>query len=201
MQAVEGLVVSRTLAVVGVLLAALATANVASAQPQARPVNERGSADAPLTIVEYCTYDSETCSRLDIVLGGLLLDYAGRVRLVFHHVAADDTPEASLPYRAALAAGVQGQFWPMHGLLMANRQHATRAEIPKMAHQLGLDAERFAADLDSAETIAAAAQGREAARAENIVATPAVIVNGRVIAAVADAGDLRAVLQLALGPR
>lgn len=201
MQVGGGRAVSRTLAVIGVLLAALATANVATAQPEMRPVNERGSADAPLAVVEYCTYDSETCSRLDIVLGDLLLDYAGRVRLVFHHVAADDTPEASLAYRAALAAGAQGQFWTMHGLLMANRQHATRAEIPKMAHQLGLDAERFAADLDSAETIAAAVQSRAAARAENIATTPTVIVNGRVIAAVADAKDLRATIQLALGPR
>jgi protein-disulfide isomerase len=201
MRAVGRVVLSKAVVRPGLLLAALASANVATAQPPARPVNERGPADAPLTVVEYCSYDSEACSRLDIVLGNLLLENADRVRFVFHHIATDDTPDVSLAYRAALAAGKQGQFWPMHGLLMANRQDATRAKIPMMAHQLGLDAARFAADLDSADTIAAAALDREEARAENIAAAPALVVNGQPVATLMEAKPLRSAITLALVPR
>jgi protein-disulfide isomerase len=186
---------------IGPVLAALATANIATAQPPPRPVNERGPANAPVTIVEFCTYDSDACGRLDIVLGGVLLEFGDRVRLVFHHVPADDTRAASLRYRAALAAGQQGQFWPMHGLLMANREHSTRADMAAMAHQLGLDAERFRTDLDSADTVAAASADRDEARVQNISTTPTLIVNGQSAATVAEAKDLRAAITLALAAR
>ena len=188
---------------VGVLsmLASLATATITTAQPQTRPVNERGQADAPVTVVEFCTYDSDACSRLDIVLGGVLSEFGDRVRLVFRHVPADDTPAASLRYRAALAAGQQGQFWPMHEILMANRERATRGDISAMAHQLALDAERFRTDLESAETIAASQSDRDEAAAQNVSTTPALIVNGRSVAAIAEAKDLRAAIRLALAVR
>jgi len=188
---------------VGVLsvIASLAAAAIAAGQPAARPVNERGPADAPVTVVEFCSYDSKACSRLDIVLGAVLPEFGDSVRLVFRHVPADDTPAASLRYRAALAAGQQGQFWPMHEILLANRQRATPADIPAMAHQLGLDAGRFRTDLDSAETIAAAKSDQDEAAAQNVSTTPALIVNGRAVAAIGEAKDLRAAIRLALPAR
>jgi protein-disulfide isomerase len=189
---------SRTRAGIGFLLASLATGAVATAQPAGRPLNERGPSDAPVTVVEFCTYDSDACSRLDIVLDAVLSEFGERVRLVFRHVPADDTPAASLRYRAALAAGQQGQFWPMHALLMANRQRATPVDIPLMARQLGLEAERFRADLDGADAIAAAASDRNEARASNVATTPALLVNGRPVSALDDAKSLRAVIRAAL---
>ena len=183
----------------GVLLVLLGGAVVASAQPARQPVNERGAADAPITVQEFCTYDSEACSRLQIVLESVLAEFGDRVRLVFRHVPADDTPAGSLRYRAALAAGEQGQFWAMHDLLMANRQRATAAEIPMMAHQLGLDAERFRADIDSADVAAAAASARDEARAQNVSTTPSVIVNGR--PAAVGVKNLRTAIRAALTAR
>ncbi|MCU1382353.1 MAG: sodium:proton antiporter [Acidobacteria bacterium] len=182
-----------------VLLVVLGGAAVASAQAPKRPVNERGPADAPITVEEFCTYDSEPCSRLHVVLETVLAEFGDRVRLVFRHVPVDDTPAASLRYRAALAAGAQGQFWPMHDLLMANRQHATAAEIPLMAHQLGLDPDRFRADIDSADVAAAAAADRDAAREHDVTTAPAVIVNGR--PAAADVRGLRAAIRAAAPAR
>ena len=190
--------------VIALVLAALAAANLAAAQPQpeTRPANERGPANAPVTIaVEFCSYDSDACSRLDIILDDVLAEFGDRVRLVFHHVPADDTPAASLRYRAALAAGRQDRFWPMHELLMANREHATRADMAAMAHQLGLDAERFRADLDSADTVAAASADQARARALNISTTPSLTVNGQSAAVAAEAKDLRAAIGLALAAR
>jgi len=187
---------------VGVLwtIAYVAAASVMTAQPQGRPVNERGPADAPVTVVEVCSYGSEACSRLNIVVSGVLEEFGERVRLVFHHVAGDETTTGLLRHRAALSAGRQGQFWPMHDLLMANRQRSTRADVLAMAHQLGLDAERFRADLDSAETIAASETGPDQAAAQS-GAAPALIVNGRSLAVRSEARDVRAAIQLALAVR
>ena len=182
-------------------IAYVAAASVMTAQSQERPVNERGPADAPVTVVEVCSYGSEACSRLNIVVSGVLDEFGERVRLVFHHVAGDDTPAGLLRYRAALSAGRQGQFWPMHDLLMANRQRGTRADVLAMAHQLGLDAERFRADLDSAETIAAAETGQDEAAVQSGTAAPALIVNGRSLAVISEARDVRAAIHLALAVR
>jgi protein-disulfide isomerase len=181
-------------------IAYVAAASVMMAQPQERPINERGPADAPVTVVEVCSYGSEACSRLNIVLSGVLDEFGERVRLVFHHAAVDDTPAGLLRYRAALSAGQQGQFWPMHDLLMANRQRATRADVLAMAHQLGLDADQFRAGLDSAETIAAAEAGQDKAAVQSGAAAPALIVNGRSLAAIS-ARDIRAAIQLAFSVR
>jgi len=89
----------------------------------------------------------------------------------------------------------------MHDLLMVNRQRATRADILAMAHQLGLDAERFRVDLDSAETIAAAETGQDEAAAQSGMAAPALIVNRRSLAVTSEARDVRAAIQLALAVR
>jgi protein-disulfide isomerase len=183
------------------MVVVLGGAAVAAAQPPTRPVNERGPADAPVTVVEFCTYDSEACSRLDIVLEVVLPEFGDRVRQVFRHVSAGDTPAASLRSRAALAAGQQGMFWPMHDILMANRHRATPANIPAMAHQLGLDAARFQTDLDSAETIAAAQADRDEAAAQNVSITPLLIVNGRSVPSIVNAADLRRAINLALAAR
>jgi protein-disulfide isomerase len=183
------------------VIAYVAASSVVTAQWRERPANERGPADAPVTVVEFCSYGSEACSRLNIVVSGVLDEFGDRVRLVFHHVSGDDMPAGLLRYRAALSAGRQGQFWPMHDLLMANRQRATRADVLAMAHQLALDAERFRADLDSAETIAAAGTAQNGAAAQPGTLAPALIVNGRALAAMSDAKDLRAAIKLSLAPR
>jgi len=182
-------------------IAYVAAASFLTAQSMERPVNERGPADAPVTVVEVCSYGSEVCSRLNIVVSSVLDEFGERVRLVFHHVAGDDAAAGLLRYRAALSAGRQGQFWPMHDLLMANRQRETRADVLAMAHQLGLDAERFRADLDSPETIAAAESGRDEAAAASGAAAPALIVNGRSLAVRSEAKDVRAAIRAALGVR
>jgi protein-disulfide isomerase len=188
-------------ALIAALVCAGAATRAGAQQSAEQGVNERGPANAPVTIVEFCAYDSEACARVGILLDVMVREFGDRLRLVFHHVPADDTPAASLRYRAALAAGQQGQFWPMHEILMANRQRATRADILAMAQQLGLDAERFRADLDSAETMAAAKSDQNEAVAQNVATTPALIVNGRSLAAIAEARDLRAAIQLALAAR
>ena len=63
----------------------------------------------------------------------------------------------------------------MHGLLQANRERRTRAELLAMAQQLGLDAARFRADLDCVETMAAAKSDQDAAALQGVSAIPLVL--------------------------
>jgi NhaA family Na+:H+ antiporter len=184
---------------------ALVTTLVSTSAPRGRaqdatgqPVNECGPANAPVTIVEFCRYDSEPCARVGILLDVMLHEFGDRVRLVFHHLPADTGPAPSLRYRAALAAGNQGRFWDMHAILLANRDRATDADVFAMAGQLQLDDVRFRADLASSEIAAAVERDRNDAAAQGVTSTPALIVNGQPVTAFTEAKDLRAAITHAL---
>jgi protein-disulfide isomerase len=89
--------------------------------PQAGTV--LGSADAPVTLVEYadlqCPYCAEWAAR---TLPVLVDDYvrAGKVRLVFRGLAFLGA-ESEVALRAALAAGEEGKLWNVLHLLYGNQ--------------------------------------------------------------------------------
>jgi protein-disulfide isomerase len=170
----------------------------AAAQQSSDAVNERGPATADVTIIEFCTYESEACSRLGVIMDVMLHEFHDRVRLVFHGVPADGTSGASYRYRAALAAGNQGRFWDMHQLLLSNRDRATETDVVAMANQLGLDLARFGADLASLEIATAVLRDKNEAASQGITSTPAVFINGRPLATFKEAKDLRAAILQAL---
>jgi len=50
---------------------------------------------------------------------------------------------------AAMAANAQGKFWEMHDKLFANQQSLDRQHYEQFAQEIGLDVNKFKADLDS----------------------------------------------------
>jgi protein-disulfide isomerase len=174
------------------------TAIYAQSHDDERPVNERGPVDASVTVVEYCRYDSEVCARLNIVITSVLREYEDRVRFVFRYLPPADGPDDSVEHYATYAAGVQGQFWPMHDMLFANRGRTAPTDLVAMAKQLRLDAEKFRADLNSQVIRDAAKHDSEMAAEEGITIAPTVVVNGRRLTNVNNARDLRPAIQEAL---
>lgn len=85
---------------------------------------------------------------------------------------------------AARAAGEQGKFWEYHDLLYANQGSGNSGAFSDenllgFAGELGLDAERFEADLGS-ETIAQAVQADfETGQSAGVSGTPTFEVNGQ----------------------
>ncbi|HLA88615.1 MAG TPA: thioredoxin domain-containing protein, partial [Anaerolineales bacterium] len=76
-----------------------------------------GPADAPVTIVEYCEFQSQGCAGMANVVRELLKNHAN-LRFVFRPLPLigilDKSDRAVL---AALAADEQGQFWVMYDIL------------------------------------------------------------------------------------
>ena len=56
-------------------------------------------------------------------------------------------PHAELAAEAAEAAGVQGTFWRMHGMLFENQGRLSESDLHAYAEVLGLDVGRFDAEL------------------------------------------------------
>jgi cyclophilin family peptidyl-prolyl cis-trans isomerase len=98
----------------------------------------------------------------------------------------DPNSRNQLAVRAAEAAGMQGDFFEYHLLLMERQSELSplqgndlRAKYIEYAAELGLDPDQFEADLDSPETAALASAAYEHAVSIGLQGTPSVFVNGQ----------------------
>ncbi len=109
--------------------------------------------------------------------------------------------------RAAEAAGLQGKFWEMHDSLYRNRTTWVpavyiRPYLNDYATELGLDLERFKADLDGDKVSRRIAADQERGDSLGVDRTPILYVNGEKIPVTAhNENGLRAVIDKALAAK
>jgi len=139
----------------------------------------RGSQMAPVTIVEFSDFECPYCGRAHPIVQQLLREFEGRVRVVFKNYPLSAHPHAMPAARAAVAAGNQDRFWEMHDLLFEHQRQLEEEDIIGYAEQLGLDLERFRADMASSEVQDRVDADREAGREAGVEGTPTFFVNGR----------------------
>jgi protein-disulfide isomerase len=116
------------------------------------PVSPRdhalGPETAPVTLVEYGDYECPYCGAAHGVTKELVRTFGDDLRFVFRHFPLTQIhPHAARAAEAAEAAGAQGRFWQMHDLLFANQPRLAPQDLVVYARALGLDLERFMADL------------------------------------------------------
>jgi len=121
------------------------------------------------------------------LLAFLLETHKDRLRIVYRHfplIRIHD--KAQITAEAAEAAGAQGKFWEMHGLLFGRQREWAALPADQMpqvlagyAQELGLDVERFNRDLQE-HTFQAKVMGQyQEAVAMGLPGTPSFIINGR----------------------
>ncbi|HEX5969542.1 MAG TPA: Na+/H+ antiporter NhaA [Intrasporangium sp.] len=109
----------------------------------------RGSATAPLTLLEYSDFECPFCGRATGVVAEVRAHFGDELRYVMRHLPLPDVhPHAELAAAAAEAAGEQGRFWSMHDLLFEHQEELETEDLAGYAGALGLDVERFLRDLD-----------------------------------------------------
>jgi Na+/H+ antiporter NhaA len=139
----------------------------------------RGSADAPVTLVEYGDFQCPFCGQAEPVIRELLADF-GDLRYVWRHLPLSDVhPRAELAAEASEAAAAQGAFWPMHDLLLEHQDALAPKDLARYAEELGLDARRFAQDLQDHQWSHRVAADVESADVSGVAGTPSFFVNGR----------------------
>ena len=138
-----------------------------------------GPADAPVTLVEYGDYQCPYCAETRPVLEELVEKSEGKARLVFRHYPLDSVhPLARRVAEAAEAAGAQGAFWPMHGLLYENQDHLEDDDLRSYAIRLELDLARFDRDLAEHRYAERVQENRLAGERDGVRGTPGVFLNG-----------------------
>ena len=81
--------------------------------------------------------------------------------------------------RAAIAAQAQGKFWETHDQLFTHGEQLGDADILKYAAAIGLDLDRFRADLQSPATKARLDADRKLGDSLQVKGTPTIFINGR----------------------
>ena len=139
----------------------------------------RGPEESPVTVVEYGDFECPYCGQAEPAVRELLRDF-GDVRYVWRHLPLTDVhPEAQLAAEAAEAAGRQGAFWEMHDLLMDHQDALRPRDLIGYAASLGLDTDRFAADLRKHAGAAHVSEDVDSADLSNVSGTPTFFVNGK----------------------
>ena len=141
----------------------------------------RGTATAPVTVVEYSDFHCPFCRRVQPTLTALLEKYPGQVRLVYKHLPLDGLhPQARRVSEAAWCAGQQDKFWQFHDAVYADGgTDSSDATLTRYAGTAGLDAARFTACLSSPEPKAAIQRDVAEGEALGLNSTPGFFVNGR----------------------
>ena len=116
------------------------------------PVGEddhsQGSANAPVTLVEYGDFECPHCGRAYPIVQAVQRRLGKRLRFVFRHFPlAEIHVHAQHAAEAAEAAAAQGTFWGMHDRLFERQFALEDEQLIEYALELGLDAPRVAREL------------------------------------------------------
>ena len=103
-------------------------------------------------------------------------------------------PNAFKASEAAHCAGDEGKYWEMHDRMFANQQALAVDALKKNAADLGLDAAKFAACLDSGKYADRVRAGMEEGTALGVGSTPTVFVNGRLLSGAQPYEAFRAII-------
>jgi protein-disulfide isomerase len=139
----------------------------------------KGPADALVTIVEFSEFQCPFCKRVGPTIKQITDTYGKDVRFVFKHNPLPFHKDAQLASEASLEARDQGKFWEYHDKLFENQQALARENLEQYAKELGLNAGKFKAALDTNKHKAETEQDQQLARSLGASGTPSFFINGR----------------------
>ena len=150
--------------------------------PPADPLRDHtaGAADAPAVLVVYGDYECPYSRRAFDSVGHVRRRLGDeRLLLAYRQFPLDKHPHARIAAEAAEAAALQGRFWEMHAALYAHQRDLEPEDLRRYAEELGLDAERFEADLTAGRATARVDEDLATGRRNGVGGTPTLFVNGR----------------------
>jgi len=107
------------------------------------PINKsdhiRGSAHAPISLVEYGDYQCPFCAAASVVVDQLESAFERQMQFVYRHFPLTEVhPYAEVAAESAEFAGSAGLFWEMHDALFRNQAVLSVPTIMLIAEKLRL---------------------------------------------------------------
>ena len=143
-----------------------------------------GPADAPVSLVVYSDFQCPFCAMWSEQTQPTMLERAEAddLRIEWRDINVFGQ-ESLTSARAAYAAGLQGRYVEYHDALFEGGEKRPAGALDEeslieLAAELGLDTERFTADLRSEEVAAAVAENQDEAASLGVYSTPAFLLGG-----------------------
>jgi protein-disulfide isomerase len=145
-----------------------------------------GDVDAPVVMVEYSDFQCPFCGKFARdTEPELIKRYVERgvLRLEWRDFPYLG-PESLTAAHAGRAAAAQGRFWEFQEAMYADQQppnsgKVTEDHLAEVAEQVGLDTEKFRADLRSKAVAQAVQRDFKEGQSIGVTGTPAFLVNGQ----------------------
>ncbi len=164
-----------------------------------------GSADAPVTLVEFLDPECESCREFSPLIKKILREYNGKIRLVVRYMPLHTNSLAAAVVTEA--AGEQGKYWEMQELLFqrqlewgaghhgvpSGRHEPPIALFEQYAGELGLDVEKLRNSIAQNRHVLKVERDRKDGQSLGVSKTPQFFVNGRRLARFSEE-DLRALI-------
>ncbi len=150
-----------------------------------------GNPSAPVTIVEFSDFECPFCKKAAAYLKLYLKERKKDVRLVYFpypldkscnkYMQRDMHQQACNAAKAAFCAQEQNQFWPYQDLLFENQPKFSKEQLLTYAQQSKLNLDQFEKCLSTDTVNQSIAESIEAGQKANVMGTPTILINGRVI--------------------
>lgn len=139
----------------------------------------KGKPGAPVVLVEFADFQCPHCKEASKMMKALHEKYPDDLVIYFKQYPLSAHPFAQVAAQAAIAAHRQGKFWQMHDLLFKHQTTLDLAKVKSFAQQIGLNMQKFEADLQSPEVAAFVAKDRSEGDQTGLTGTPTIFLNGR----------------------
>jgi protein-disulfide isomerase len=139
----------------------------------------KGPESARITLVEFSDFECPYCSAAAPKVDAIMAAYPKDIKLIYKQFPLSMHPHAEMAAEASLAAREQGKFWEMYELLFKNYRQLSHARILEIAKSLGLDMNKFQAELDSGKYKKEVEKDIADGDAANVYGTPAFYINGK----------------------
>jgi protein-disulfide isomerase len=139
----------------------------------------KGDPNGDIVVVEFADFECPHCAQMGETMTELVKKHPKGIKLYFKQFPLGVHPQSEKAARATLAAHKQGRFWPMHDLCFQNQGRLDDTSYGKFAAELGLNLEKFQADMASEAVGRQVQRDREEGMAAGLQGTPTLYVNGK----------------------
>jgi protein-disulfide isomerase len=110
----------------------------------------RGSAEAPVILLEYGDFECPHCANAYPGVKDLHRRFGDGLRFVFRHFPLTNVhPHAQAAAEASEWAATQGAFWPLHDRIYEQQQELVEGRLMGLVERLGLDVAALGRALDA----------------------------------------------------
>lgn len=162
-----------------------------------------GSESGQSKLVWYVDYTFNYTSVVRDIIRSAAQDlYEDQAVVAFRQApCANQSDQRDLMARAAIAAGLQGNYLDMHSALLEHSGEINEQDVERMAQDIGLDVERFRSGLWSDEIRDRIVQDRADAVKSGLKDHSGLIIDGRIYQGAWDEASLIEALEKPLGHR